>query len=128
MRKLVSIFVFSSAIFVGLFTAPVENPTLYEKIYPNFSEKEANLLLGRQVVNKYSSTQKALVGMKYSLNVEEDFIAEKVKLGEKGEVVNISAMPDGYILIIRWDEKDKYGRDMSSYDGRFSSRVFLEFQ
>ncbi len=128
MGKIVSIFVFSLSLLAGLFIAPVESPTFYERIYPHFSKAEANYLLGKGVRNKYLSTQKDLVGMKYSLNVEENFVAEKVQVGETGKVVEVAEMPNGYILIVKWDQKDEYGRDMFSMDGRFSSRVFLDFQ
>ncbi len=128
MRKLVSAFIFSAALFIGLFAAPVENPTIYEKFYPLFSRSEADNLLGRRVVTKYSDTQKALVGMKYSLNAQENFIMEKVQIGETGQVVAVGESENGFYLQIKWDEKDKYGRDMFSYDKRFSSRVFLEFE
>ncbi len=128
MRKLVSVFVFSVALFIGLFAAPVENPTIYEKVYPLFSRSEADNLLGRRVITKYSSSQKALVGMKYSLNAEENFIMEKIQSGETGQVVAVEELENGFYLEIKWDKKDKYGRDMFSYGNRFSSRVFWEFE
>ncbi len=126
MRKLVSIFVFAAALFVGVFSMPMKTPTIYERFYPTFSEKEAKALLGKRVKNKYYS--KELVGMKFSLNAETNYISEPVQVGETGEVFMLNPLPNGYGLVIKWDKKDKYGRDMFSYDGRFSSRVFLEFE
>jgi len=127
MRKLVPILIFAATLFVGVFSSPMENPTIYEKFYPTFSEKEAQTLLGKRVKNKYLS--KELVGMKFSLNAETNFISEPVQVGETGEVFRLNPLPKGgYGLVIKWDKKDEYGRDMFSYDGRFSSRVFLDFK
>lgn len=126
MSKLVSIFVFSAALFIGVIVVPIENPTVYEKVYPLFSQSEANSLLGRRVKNKFVS--KNFAGMKYSLKAEENFISEHAQIGETGEIVALQELENGYILQIKWDKQDKYGRDMYSFDQRFSSRLFLEFE
>lgn len=126
MRKLVSIVIFATALFVGTFFSSEETPTIYEKIYPNFSKKEANFLLGKRVKNKFSSDR--VLGMKYPLDAETNFIAEKTQIGETGEVIALQQINDGFILLIKWDKQNKLGKDMFSYDGRFSSRLFLEFE
>ncbi len=126
MRKTVSILIFSAALFIGTFLVPVNTPTIYEEIYPLFSREEANHLLGKRVRNKFFSEEFA--GMKIPLNAEENFISEKVEVGETGQVVALQEINHGFILVIKWDKQNKFGRDMFSYDGRFSSRVFLEFE
>ncbi len=126
MLKLVSVFIFSATLLIGLFTVPAETPTTYEKLFPTFSRSEANSLLGRRVKNKFLS--KNFAGMKYSLNAEENFIAEKVQIGEVGQVIALGELEDGFYLQIKWDKQDEYGRAMFSYDNRFSSRIFLEFE
>lgn len=126
MRKLVSIFIFAAALFVGLFSAPPDTPTLYEKIYPSFSQSEANSLFGRRVRNKFFSQR--FVGMKYPMNKAGKMVAEKVQIGETGQVVGLYKRDIGFGLLVKWDEQNKDGEDMFSVDNRFSSRVFLEFQ
>ena len=126
MRKLVSTFIFSSALLVGVFSVPPDTPTLYEKIYPSFSQSEANVLLGRRVRNKFLS--KRFVGMKYPINTPEKFAAEKLRMGETGQVVGLYKRDVGFGLLIKWDEQNKDGEDMFSVDNRFSSRAFLEFE
>ncbi len=138
MRKLVSIFAFSSALFAGVFFLPVDIPTLYEKIYPVFGQDEINLLVGKKVTNKlsYSARQR---GWKFPLDGEEKLIAEVLQNGETGTVVDLQKVLDGKSvglqkimkncgLLVKWDEKSKDGRDMFSCHGRFSSRAFLEFE
>ena len=51
-----------------------------------------------------------------------------MQIGETGQVVALGELREGFYLQIKWDKKDEYGRDMYSYDDRFSSRVFLEFE
>lgn len=140
MRKLVSIFVFFAALFIGVLVFPADNPTISEKIYPSFSQKEINLLLGRRVVNNPANKSfggfKYPLGMKYTLDAEGEVMAEVGKNGETGEIVNLQEFmkvknPDwqklleGCNLLVKWDEKSIDGRDMFSCHGRFSSRVFL---
>lgn len=139
MRKLVSFFVFSVALFIGLFSIPLDTPTLYEKLYPSFSQSEADFLLGRRVKNK--SLGKAIRGMKYPVNFNDRFVvmkypvnkkgkmvSEEVQIGETGQVIGLYKRDVGFGLIIKWDEQNKDGEDMFSVDNRFSSRVFLDFE
>jgi len=126
MRKLVSIFIFPATLFVGLFSVPPDTPTLYERIYPSFSQAEANPLLGRRVRNKFFSQR--FVGMKYPMNTNGKRVIEKVQVGETGQVVGLYKRDIGFGLLIKWDEQNKDGEDMFSVDNRFSARVFLEFE
>ena len=143
MRKLVSIFVFSVALFVGVFFLPANNPTIYEKLYPSLNSDEINLLLGKRVIN--NSGKKSFVGfmyplgMKYTLDADTRMMAEVGRSGETGEVVNLQEfmkvndpawqkLLKDCNLLVKWDEKNEDGRDMFSCHGRFSSRVFLEFE
>ncbi len=126
MRKLFSIFIFAAALFGGLFSVPSDTPTLYERIYPSFSQSEANSLLGKRVRNKFFSQR--FVGMKYPMNTTGKMAAEKVKIGETGQVVGLYKRDVGFGLLVKWDEQNKNGDDLFSVDNRFSSRVFLEFQ
>lgn len=126
MREIVSMFIFTTALFIGIFSVPVNTPTIYEEIYPLFSRAEANYLLGKRVRNKFFSEEFASI--KYPMNAEENFICEKVQTGETGQVIALQEINHGFILLIKWDEQNEYGRDMFSYDNRFSSRVFSEFE
>ncbi len=150
MRKLVSIFIFSAALFVGVFFLPVDTPTIYEKIYPDFSQDEMNLLIGKKVSNKADTGQ--WLGRKYSLDIEfnprgrkyplddkDNMIADVLQDGEKGTVVDLQAvLKDKSVflqkvmkncgLLVQWDAKNKDGRDMFSCNRRFTSRAFLEFK
>ncbi len=126
MRKLVSIFIFSATLFIGLFSVPPDTPTLYERIYPSFSQSEANSLLGRRVRNKFFSQR--FVGMKYPMNTNGKLTSEKVQIGETGQVVGLYKREVGFGLLVKWDEQSKDGEDLFSVDNRFSSRVFLEFE
>ncbi len=120
------IFIFSATLLVGLFSVPPDTPTLYEKIYPSFSQAEANSLVGRRVRNKFFSERFA--GMKYPMHWKEKWVGEKVQIGETGQVVGLYERGTGFGLRIKWDEQNKDGEDMFSVDNRFSSRVFLEFE
>ncbi len=116
MRKLVSIFVFSVALFIGLFSIPSDTPTLYEKIYPSFSQSEADSLLGRRVKNK--SLGKTIRGMKYPINFnnrfavtespvnkKEKIVSEEVQIGETGQVIGLYKRDVGFGVIIKWYEQ-----------------------
>lgn len=143
MIKLVSIFIFSAALFAGVFFLPVETPTIYEKLYPTFSQSEINLLLGKKVINNPSSKSfiglKYPRGMKYTLDSDREVIAEVGRNGETGTVVDLQKfmkvkdrnwqkLLEGCNILVKWDEKSIDGRDMFSCHGRFSRRVFLEFK
>ncbi len=90
MYRLVSIFIFSTALLVGRFSVPFTVPTIYENLFPMFSESEASALLGRRVRNSFSSEK--FVGMKCAqdakgllvLDSEYNFTCEKVQIGEMG--------------------------------------------
>jgi len=135
MRKLVSIFVFSAALFVGVFSIPVYTPTIYEKLYPTLSQDEINSLVGKKVVNRSNTWWRR--GMKYPL--EGNMNGEVSQNGETGRVVDLQKVMKGKDinlqkimkkcnLLVKWDEKNKRGQDMFSCHGRFASRAFLEFQ
>lgn len=140
MRQLVSIFVFSAALFVGIFSLPVYTPTLYEKLYPFFSRDEVDSLVGKRVTNKTDAWRRR--GMKYSLDTKGVPIVlnfEFAQSGETGRIVDVQNEMRGKDvtlqeilkncnLIVKWDEKNKDGLDMYSCDNRFSSRVFLKFE
>ena len=143
MRKLISIFVFSAALFIGLFALPINTPTVYEKLYPSLSQNEVNLLLGKKVVNNSGNKSfvglKYPLGMKYTLDSSAKVTAEVGRSGEMGVVVDLQKFmkvrdPDwekllvNCNLLVKWNEKNIDGRDMFSCHGRFSSRVFLEFK
>ncbi len=143
MRKIVSIFIFSAALFIGTFFVPVNTPTLHEKLYPSLSPSEINLLLGRKVTNnpgdKSFGGLMYPLGTKYTLDADGDMMAEVGRNGETGEVVNLEEfmkvkdtnwqkLLEECNLLVKWDEKNEDGRDMFSCHGRFSSRVFLEFE
>ncbi len=81
MRKLVSIFIFSATLFIGLFSVPPDTPTLYERIYPSFSQSEANSLLGRRVRNKFFSQR--FVRMKYPMNTNGNSLVRKYRLAKQ---------------------------------------------
>jgi hypothetical protein len=136
MRKLVSIFVFSAALFVGVFSIPVYTPTIYEKLYPTLGQDEINLLVGKKVVNKSNIWQP---GRKYPLHNEGNLTTEILQSGETGRVVdfqkvmelkdvNLQKIMKNCGLLVKWDGKNKRGQDMFSCHGRFASRAFLEFQ
>lgn len=136
MRKLVSIFVFSVALFVGVFLMPVYTPTIYEKLYPTLGQDEINLLLGKRVINKSNTWQ---LGRKYPLDAEGNMTTEVSQNGETGRVVDLQKLMEGKDvnlqkimkncgLLVKWDEKNKRGQDMFSCHGRFASRAFLEFE
>jgi hypothetical protein len=137
MRKLVSIFVFSAALFVGVFSLPVYTPTIYEKLYPAFSQDEVDSFVGKKVTNKTDAWRWR--GMKFPLDIKGDSTAEFSQNGETGRVVDVQNEMTGKDirlqkimkncgLLVKWDKKNKDGKDMYSCDGRFSSRVFLEFE
>lgn len=140
MRKLASIFVFSAALFVGIFSLPVYTPTIYEKLYPSFSQDEVDSLVGRKVRNKTIDRQRR--GMKFPLGIKDakvDLTFEFAQSGETGRIVDLQSEMKGMDvglkgvvmncnLLVKWDEKNKDGRDMYSCDNRFTSRVFLEFE
>ncbi len=137
MRKLVSIFVFSAALFVGVFSLPIYTPTIYEKLYPVFSQDEINSLVGKKVTNKTVAGR--WCGMKFTLDPEGVLTVEFFQNGETGTIVDVQNEMSGKDvmlqkikkncnLVVKWDKKNKDGRDMYSCDGRFSSRVFLEFE
>ena len=137
MKKLVSISVFAAALLIGVFL-PLNTPTIYEKMYPTFSSDEINSMLGKTVINKSNTWRRR--GMKYSLDSAEDMTFEVSQNGETGKVVDLQEvmagkdvnfqkiMIKGCNLLVKWDEKSKDGKDMFSCDGRFSSRVYLEFK
>jgi len=137
MRKLVSIFVFFAALFVGVFLLPVQTPTIYEKFYPALGQDEINSLLGKKIINKSSAGRWR--GRKFPLDSEENMIVEVSQNGETGRVVDLQEALEGKSvnlqkvmrncgLLVKWDKKNKDGRDMFSCHGRFASRVFLEFE
>jgi hypothetical protein len=128
MYKLASMFVFSMTLFIGISCLPVKTQTIYERFYPNFTRKEADSLLGRRVKNIYFDESSSGYGMKYPLNAEENFIVEAVEVGETGQVIALQEINQGFILFIKWDKQNKFGKDMFSYYGRFSSRTSLEFE
>ena len=132
-----------AALFAGLYCLPINNPTIYEKIYPSLSLSEVNSLLGKKVIN--NSGDKSFIGlhyplgMKYTLDAERNVAAEVGKSGETGIVVDLhefmktkdsawQKLLANCSLLVKWDEKNEDGRDMFSCHGRFSSRVFLEFE
>lgn len=143
MRKLVSIFVFAAALLIGLFLLPSNTPTVYEKFYPSLSQYEVNSLLGKRVVNNPHEKSfiglKYPLGMKYTLDADKPTIAEIGRAGETGNVVDAreflknknsdwKRLLANCNLLVKWDEKSVDGREMFSCHGRFSSRVFLEFE
>ncbi len=79
------------------------------------------------------------LGMKYTLDAEGDVKAECRRNGETGEIVSLQEfmkvkdpiwqkLLEECSLLVKWYEKNEDGRDMFSCHGRFSSRVFLEFE
>ncbi|MCY7347788.1 MAG: hypothetical protein LH614_16440 [Pyrinomonadaceae bacterium] len=143
MNKLVSIVVFSAALFVGVFCLPANTPTIYEKLYPSLSSDEINLLLGKRVINNSGKKNFAgfmyPLGMKYTLDADAKMMAEVGRNGEMGEVVSLQEfmkvkdpawrkLLKDCNLLVKWDEKNEDGRNMFSCHGRFSSRIFLEFE
>ena len=111
MNKLVSIFAFSAALFAGVILSNTRIPTIYEKFYPGFSEKEAKILLGRRVKNKFSS--KKLNSVKCTINGRKlvNYTVEKiggngdyinscnvVKPGEMGTIVALQKVSNGYFF------------------------------
>jgi len=137
MRKLVSIIVFSAALFVGVFSLPVDTPTIYEKFYPTFSQDEINSLIGKRVINRSKTFW--LPGRKFPLHNEGNLTTEVLQNGETGRVVDLQKALEGKVvnlqkvmkncgLLVKWDKKNNDGRDMYSCQGRFSSRVFLKFE
>ncbi len=136
MRKLVSIFIFSAALFVGVFSIPVNTPTIYEKWYPTFGQDEINSLLGKKVVNKSNTWQP---DRKYALDTEGNIPVEILQNRETGRIVdfqkvmagkniNLQKIMKNCGLLVKWNEKNKRGQDMFSCYGRFASRAFLEFE
>ncbi len=143
MRKLVSIFVFSTALFVGVFSSPVYTPTIYEKLYPAFSQDEVDSLVGKKVTNTNSRVRRGMTfqiyTMKFQLDTKGVLNAEFAQSGETGKIVDVRNEMRGKDvrlqeimkncnLLVKWDAKNKDGQDMYSCDDRFSSRVFLEFE
>lgn len=137
MKKLVSISVFAAAFLIGGFL-PISTPTIYEKIYPKFSNKEINSLLGRKVINESNNWRQR--DMKFPLDNVENTSAEILQNGETGTVVDVQKVLEGKDtnlqkivtkscnLLVRWDKKNKDGIDMFSCYGRFSSHAFLEIE
>lgn len=137
MRKLVSILIFSAALFVGVFFLPVDTPTIYEKIYPVFSQDEMNLLIGKKVSNK--PVTERWRGWKYPVDDKGSINSVVLQDGETGTVVDLQKVLNGKSLrwqeamkncglLVQWDAKDKDGRDMFTCNNRFTSRAFLKFE
>jgi hypothetical protein len=60
-------------------------------------------------------------------NGETGRVVDLQKIME-GKNVNLQKIMKNCGLLVKWDEKNKYGQDMFSCYGRFASRVFLEFE
>ncbi len=103
MRKLVSIFVFSATLFVGVFSIPIPTPTIYEKLYPTLGQDEINLLLGKKIVNKSNVWQ---IDRKYPLHSEGNLTTEVLQNGETGEIVDFQKILVGKnVYLQKNDEK-----------------------
>lgn len=139
MQKLVSIFIFSAALFVGVFSIPIYiyTPTVYEKLYPTLGQDEINSLLEKRVTDR--STTWGDRGRKFPLDIEGDMSVEILQNGETGRVVDLQKIMDGKDvnlqklmkncgLLVKWDKQNKNGEDMFSCYGRFASRVYLNFE
>ncbi len=143
MRKLVSIFVFAATLLIGLFLLPSNTPTVYEKLYPSLTQDEVSSLLGKRVANNQDGKSfiglKYPLGMKYTLDADKPGIAEIGRDGETGIVIEVrdflktkdrhwQKLLGDCNLLVKWDEKSADGRNLFSCHGRFSSRMFLEFE
>ncbi len=121
MKHLISIVVFALALFVGSFCVPKTTPMLYETIYPGFSYDEASAFMGKRLKNKYVSPH-----YKSGACPPEKGFCRIIEPEEEGTVVDIFKTKDNrYFLMIKWD---KDTTPMYSYSGRFSSRLFNEFE
>ncbi|MGI8884111.1 MAG: hypothetical protein ACR2IA_07695 [Pyrinomonadaceae bacterium] len=142
MKKLVSISVFMTTLFIGLFLS-TNTPTIYEKLYSQLTQKEVNDLMGKRVINKFNDHNiiglKYPLGMKFTLEPEGNVKAEIVQNGETGTIVDIKKellMKEHFWrevmkncgLLVKWDKKNKDGKDMFSCDNRFTKRLFLQIE
>ena len=137
MKKLVSISAFAAAFLIGGFL-PINTPTIYERMYPTFSNDEINLMVGKRFTYRSGAWRQR--DMKYSLDAPQGMTVEVTQRGETGRIVDLrevmagkdvnfqKVVMKGCNLLVKWDEKSKDGKDMFSCYGRFSSRVYLEIE